>query len=138
MKSRLRDDTVLVEGNYWQKTYRTHLADLYTTYSDRPEIFSAEQEMTSDARFDASSDAWIGRNISLAAVGGVAALVRADVHRSKSLLVYQCTAYMSAVGAVFPAYIFDHQLETEGFGRIARTLGARLVGLSNYIVLHKS
>ena len=84
MKSKLRADTLLVEGNIWQNTRRTHLGDLYTPYADKPEVFSCGQETTSDGRFDASSDAWIGRNISLTGVGGVAALVRADVHRSKS------------------------------------------------------
>jgi hypothetical protein len=56
-------------------------------------------------------------------IGGVAALVRAEVHR---------------MGATFPAWIFENQLETEAFGVLAKKLGARIVGLPNLFVLHRS
>ena len=65
------------------------------------------------------------------------------------------------MGAVFPAWVIDHEVETEGFAGefqahvplsrlngesilieiativLARKLGARIVGLPNYVVLHR-
>ena len=59
--------------------------------------------------------------IHLDGIGGVAIMVRADVHRS---------------GANFPAYAFEHQCETEGFGRMANRMGYDVIGLPNYVVYH--
>ena len=49
--------------------------------------------------YDPESEAYIGRVEDIDAVGGVATLVRADVHRA---------------GAMFPSWVEDHQVETEG------------------------
>ena len=67
-------------------------------------------------------------------------MVRAETHR---------------FGAVFPSWVQDHQVETEGaavytddrddalrlilyigFGVMARQVGGRVVGLQNYLVYH--
>lgn len=132
LKAKLPEDDLLIEGNIWQHMHRTHLADMYTPYnaSIAPELFSLPFSLQSgngashlpgDQRFNASSEAYIGRLEPLDGIGGVAALVRAEVHR---------------MGAIFPSWIFDHQLETEAFGVLAKKLGANVVGLPNLFVLH--
>jgi hypothetical protein len=59
--------------------------------------------------------------IDLDGVGGVNIVVKADVHRS---------------GINFPAYAFENQAETEGFAKMAKRAGYRVVGLPNYVVWH--
>lgn len=54
-------------------------------------------------------------------VGGGAVLVQADVHRD---------------GAMFPSFPFYHLIETEGFAKMAKRLGYKVVGLPNYLVYH--
>ncbi|CAN6644217.1 mannan polymerase complexes subunit Mnn9p [Trichomonascus vanleenenianus] len=54
-------------------------------------------------------------------VGGVNIVVKADVHRA---------------GINFPCYSFEHQAETEGFAKMAKRAGYRVVGLPNYVVWH--
>lgn len=39
-------------------------------------------------------------------------------------------------GTVFPAYAFNHQIETEGFAQMVKRLGGKLIGLPKYHVLH--
>ena len=59
------------------------------------------------------------RIIELDGVGGTVLMVRAEVHRH---------------GAVFPAFPFDHHVETEGFAKMAKRLGYSLYGLPDYEV----
>lgn len=59
--------------------------------------------------------------LDLDGVGGVNIVVKADVHRS---------------GINFPAYAFENQCETEGFAKMAKRAGFRVVGLPNYVVWH--
>jgi hypothetical protein len=157
-KATLAEDTLLIEGNIFQHMQRLHLADQYVSYlpseldsassvsssssssssyssasstssryhtrhlDEFPQIFSSADYLDqNDQRLNTSSPAYIGRQIELDGIGGVAALVRAEAHR---------------MGAVFPAWVFDHQLETEAFGLLAKKLGARVVGLPNLFVLH--
>lgn len=54
-------------------------------------------------------------------VGGTVLLVRGDVHRS---------------GANFPAYNYRHAIETEGFAKMAESMGYEAYGLPNYAVFH--
>ncbi|ORY83077.1 Anp1-domain-containing protein [Protomyces lactucae-debilis] len=61
------------------------------------------------------------QEMKLDAVGGVCILVKADVHR---------------MGINFPAYAFENQAETEGFGKMLNRAGLSLVGLPNYVVWH--
>lgn len=56
----------------------------------------------------------VPETVELDGVGGSCLLVRADIHRQ---------------GAIFPAVPVDHQLETEGFARLAKALGAKIIGL---------
>ena len=134
LKAGLADDELLIEGNIWQHMQRRHLADYYTPYTPLPtfaphlhpralpQIFSSADTLNhGDQRMNQTSPAYIGRTMELDGIGGVAALVRAEVHR---------------MGATFPAWVFDHQLETEAFGVLAKKLGARVVGLPNLFVLH--
>ena len=57
--------------------------------------------------------------LELDGIGGVNILVKADVHRS---------------GINFPAYAFENQAETEGFAKMAKRAGYKVVGLPNYVV----
>lgn len=59
--------------------------------------------------------------VPLDGVGGTCTLVRARVHRD---------------GAVFPAFPFHHQVETEGLAKMAKSLGYEVWGLPNYLVYH--
>ncbi|KAG7127419.1 Mannan polymerase II complex ANP1 subunit like protein [Verticillium longisporum] len=59
--------------------------------------------------------------IDLDGIGGVNIIVKADVHRS---------------GINFPCYAFENQAETEGFAKMAKRAGYRVVGLPNYVVWH--
>ena len=36
-------------------------------------------------------------------------------------------------GCNFPAYPFENQAETEGFGRMANRMGYEVIGLPNYV-----
>ena len=59
--------------------------------------------------------------LELDGIGGVNIVVKADVHRT---------------GVNFPAYAFENQCETEGFAKMAKRAGYRVVGLPNYVVWH--
>ena len=59
--------------------------------------------------------------VPLDGVGGHVLLVKADVHRE---------------GLVFPSVLFDHQVETEGFAKMAKALGHQPYGLPGYVVHH--
>ena len=138
LKAELGVDDLLIEGNIWQHMHRLHLADFYTSYLPSPSSSSSNSSLaavpqlfsslqvpsllaTQDQRLNMSSKAYIGTQFPLDGIGGVAALVRAEVHR---------------MGATFPSWVFENQLETEAFGVLAKKLGARIVGLPNLFVLH--
>ncbi|KAI9796900.1 MAG: hypothetical protein M1835_002741 [Candelina submexicana] len=59
--------------------------------------------------------------VELDGIGGVNILVKGDVHRS---------------GINFPCYAFENQAETEGFAKMAKRAGYKVVGLPNYVVWH--
>ncbi|RKF53217.1 Mannan polymerase II complex ANP1 subunit [Golovinomyces cichoracearum] len=59
--------------------------------------------------------------INLDGIGGVNIVVKADVHRS---------------GINFPCYAFENQAETEGFAKMAKRAGYKVIGLPNYVVWH--
>jgi len=59
--------------------------------------------------------------VELDGIGGVNIVVKADVHRS---------------GINFPCYAFENQAETEGFAKMAKRAGYKVVGLPNYVVWH--
>jgi hypothetical protein len=59
--------------------------------------------------------------VSLDGVGATFILVKAHVHRE---------------GAMFPAFPYQHQIETEGFAKIAKAMGFLVYGLPGYIIYH--
>jgi len=54
-------------------------------------------------------------------VGGCVLLIAADLHRS---------------GLVFPPFVFDHHIETEGLAKMAARMGVTLYGLPSVNVIH--
>jgi hypothetical protein len=54
-------------------------------------------------------------------VGGCILLIDADLHRS---------------GLVFPSFIFDHHIETEGLAKMAARMGVQMYGLPSVNVIH--
>lgn len=54
-------------------------------------------------------------------VGGCVLLVAADLHRS---------------GLVFPPFVFDHHIETEGLAKMAARMGVKLYALPSVNVIH--
>ena len=120
MKAKLAPSAILYEGGRWsKKTFRNHLVDFWvkpklcsTRRSDEDEDDSLSPATTKandnillnasegcNELYDRESEAYIGKRVELDAVGGVATMVRADVHRA---------------GAMFPSWVQDHQVETEG------------------------
>ncbi|KAJ2962211.1 hypothetical protein NQZ79_g2607 [Umbelopsis isabellina] len=59
--------------------------------------------------------------VPLDGVGATFTLVKAQVHRE---------------GANFPSYPFQHQVETEGFAKMAKAMGFTVYGLPSYIINH--
>lgn len=59
--------------------------------------------------------------VPLDGVGGTFTLVNAHVHRS---------------GVGFPTWIFEHQVETEGFAKLAKANGFGVFGLPHYYIRH--
>ncbi|KAG0936517.1 hypothetical protein G6F32_010078 [Rhizopus arrhizus] len=59
--------------------------------------------------------------VPLDGVGATFTLVKANVHRE---------------GAIFPAFTYQHQVETEGFAKIAKSMGFGVYGLPGYIIYH--
>ena len=54
-------------------------------------------------------------------VGGCVLLVAADLHRS---------------GLVFPPFVFDRHIETEGMAKMAARMGVKLYGLPSVNIIH--
>lgn len=129
LKQTLDPDVILHEGDVNLPTHRLHLARQWvppnvTLSPFQPTVAGNSDTSSEEASdlYDPSSDAYIGRQIPLDAVGGVATLVRASVH---------------LFGGIFPSWNVDHAVETEGFGILAKLVGARVIGLPNYLVVHR-
>merc|ERR1712146_27974 len=60
--------------------------------------------------------------VDLDGVGGAMLLVRGAAHRA---------------GLIFPTFVFEHQIETEGLGRMAKAMGLSVVGMPNVKVYHR-
>lgn len=82
--------------------------------------------------------------IPLDGVGGVSLLVRADVHRKGILQLFSTLVFIprfsllvtDQAGVDFPIKPVDHQIETEGFAKMAKIAGYVVYGLPNYVVWH--
>ncbi|KAI9473766.1 MAG: glycosyltransferase family 62 protein [Benjaminiella poitrasii] len=59
--------------------------------------------------------------VPLDGVGATFTLVKANVHRE---------------GANFPPYVYKHQVETEGFAKMAKAMGFGVYGLPGYLIHH--
>lgn len=116
----------LLEGGYdynsWQETSQSE------AFKDRLDteviVFEGYSQFKTHRRHMAKIGDW--RNsaafeIPLDGVGGVSLLVRAEVHRK---------------GLDFPIKPVDHQIETEGFAKLAKIAGYGVYGLPNYVVWH--
>ena len=62
-----------------------------------------------------------GKKVSIDGTGGCTLLVRAECHRD---------------GLVFPPIVFDHHIETEGLGRMAKKMNYSVIGLPSVSVFH--
>ncbi|OBZ89311.1 Mannan polymerase II complex anp1 subunit [Choanephora cucurbitarum] len=70
---------------------------------------------------DMPTDVPKDHKVPLDGVGATFTLVKAHVHRE---------------GANFPAYTYQHQVETEGFAKMAKSMGFSVYGLPGYIIYH--
>lgn len=110
--------------NSWKDTDKTRA--LLKSLANDPETVLVEgyKEFDTGRDYMARMGDWRQDNneeILLDGIGGVNIMVKADVHRT---------------GINFPAYAFEHQVETEGFAKMANRAGYRVVGLPNYVVWH--
>ena len=62
-----------------------------------------------------------GKKVPIDGVGGCTLLVRSECHRN---------------GLVFPPFVFDHHIETEGLGRVAKQMNYSMWGLPSVSVFH--
>lgn len=94
------------------------LADpLFTGYS---QVMNTHRKLLVDMRHEnGTTDRY--HAVPLDAVGGTCTLVKAQVHRD---------------GAIFPPFPYQHQVETEGFAKMAKAIGYEIWGLPNYLVYH--
>ncbi|KAI9250530.1 hypothetical protein BDA99DRAFT_445095 [Phascolomyces articulosus] len=112
------------DRNNWQETpesraFQKTLQPDDVLVEGYPELVTHRKLMI-DMRFpDGITD--IFHAIPLDAVGGTCTLVKAQVHRE---------------GAIFPTFPYQHEVETEGFAKMAKALGYEVWGLPNYLVYH--
>ncbi|RCI06167.1 Golgi mannosyltransferase complex subunit [Rhizopus stolonifer] len=59
--------------------------------------------------------------VPLDGVGATFTLVKAHVHRE---------------GVIFPPFVFQHQVETEGLAKMAKAMGFGVYGLPAYLIYH--
>ncbi|KAI3640873.1 hypothetical protein MIR68_001751 [Amoeboaphelidium protococcarum] len=109
----LRDEQILLQGYYQRDgvgcTREIHLNNFGQRRLSTGQSFKSLERSTSNT-------------ILLDAVGGSLLWVFADLHRN---------------GLTFPTVPYRNTIETEGLGQIARSMGIPVIGLPNYIILHK-
>lgn len=59
--------------------------------------------------------------VPLDGIGATFTMVKANIHRE---------------GAVFPPFVYQHELNTEGFAKIVKSMGFSVYGLPTYIIYH--
>lgn len=62
-----------------------------------------------------------GTRIPLDGVGTTFTLVKATVHRE---------------GAVFPPFVYQHELDSEGFAKMVKSMGFSVYGIPSYTIYH--
>ncbi|KAI8980895.1 hypothetical protein BDB01DRAFT_843731 [Pilobolus umbonatus] len=112
------------DKNNWQETpesweYQKALDSEAVLVEGYPELKTHRKLMIDMRNENNQTDLF--HSIPLDGVGGTCTLIRARVHRD---------------GAVFPAFSYQHQVETEGLAKIAKSLGYEVWGLPNYLVYH--
>ncbi|KAI7898402.1 Anp1-domain-containing protein [Cokeromyces recurvatus] len=112
------------DKNNWQETpesleFQKTLAADQVLVEGYPELITHRKLMIDMRHEDGQTDLFY--TVPLDAVGGTCTLVRAEVHRA---------------GAIFPPFVFQHQVETEGLAKMAKALGYEVWGLPNYLVYH--
>ncbi|KAI8140534.1 Anp1-domain-containing protein [Fennellomyces sp. T-0311] len=112
------------DRNNWQETpesreFQKGLEPDDVLVEGYPELITHRKLMI-DMRFE-NDQTELFHAVPLDAVGGTCTLVKAEVHRE---------------GAIFPTFPFQHQVETEGFAKMAKALGYEVWGLPNYLVYH--
>lgn len=107
------------DSNNWQETDKSR--ELIKTLQEDDVLFEGYSEISSGRKHlgELLNQDWI---IPLDGVGATALFVKADIHRE---------------GAIFPPIPFKHQLESEGFAKMATDMGYKLWGLTNYSVIHE-
>jgi mannan polymerase complexes MNN9 subunit len=108
--------TATFDRNTWQETDLSR-AELRAM---APDVLMLEGYAPSKRRFlnDVKTD---GDIVPVDGVGGCVLLVDAELHRS---------------GLVFPPYVFDHHIETEGFAKAVAKFGVSMYGLPSVNVIH--
>ncbi|KAI8384628.1 uncharacterized protein BYT42DRAFT_493216 [Radiomyces spectabilis] len=112
------------DKNNWQETpesweFQKTLQPDDVLVEGYPELITHRKLMIDMRHENGQTDLYYA--VPLDAVGGTCTLVRAQVHRD---------------GAIFPAFPFRHQVETEGLAKMATALGYEIWGLPNYLVYH--
>ncbi|GAO48456.1 N-glycosyl-transferase [Saitoella complicata NRRL Y-17804] len=108
--------------NSWQDTRKSK--KLLKSLSPDTVVVEGYPEFDTGRKYMAKMGDWRKdqkEEIKLDGIGGVSIMVKGDVHRS---------------GINFPAYAFENQAETEGFGKMANRAGYEVIGLPNYVVWH--
>jgi hypothetical protein len=59
--------------------------------------------------------------VPLDGVGTTFTMVKATVHRE---------------GAIFPPFVYQHELDTEGFGKMVKSMGFSVYGIPSYTIYH--
>ena len=105
------------DRNTWKETDR-----LLQFQSQKPKNFVMLEGYTDSLRWYLISYRSQGEAyVNIDGVGGTVLLVYADCHRR---------------GLIFPPFVYDHHLETEGLAKIAKDMGYEIVGLPFLEVIH--
>ncbi|RCH82191.1 Golgi mannosyltransferase complex subunit [Rhizopus stolonifer] len=112
------------DKNNWQETkasleLQKTLAPDQVLVEGYDDVLKTHRKLMVNMRHEENQDDF--HLVPLDAVGGTCTFVKAQVHRE---------------GAIFPPFPFQHQVETEGFAKMAKALGYSVWGLPNYLVYH--
>jgi len=110
------------DKNNWQETKESK--KLQKTLDENYVLVEGYYEFPTHRKYMVDMPTHLGRlkPVPLDGVGATFTLVKAAVHRE---------------GANFPPYAFQHEIETEGFAKMAKRMGFEVVGLPGYIIYHE-
>ncbi|KAI8973793.1 Anp1-domain-containing protein [Mycotypha africana] len=109
------------DKNNWQETERS--IELQKDLDPDYVLLEGYYEFLTNRYLMVDMPTHLGRfkKVPLDGVGATFTLVKAQVHRE---------------GANFPPYVFQHQVETEGFAKMAKAMGFGVYGLPGYLIYH--